>query len=107
MKTFYRIYNTIIFIFLYAPIAVLIAYSFNESKNRGVFTGFTFDWYTRLFSTPEITDALGVTVSLALISSLACSRNASTLSYQDTDKEGAALRAASYMARERGPIVMR
>lgn len=35
MKTLSRIYNTLIFIFLYAPIVVLIVFSFNNSKNRG------------------------------------------------------------------------
>ena len=34
MKTLSKIYNTLIFIFLYAPIVVLIIYSFNDSKNR-------------------------------------------------------------------------
>ena len=63
-------YLGLMLLFLYAPILILIIFSFNESKTLGNWTGFTFDWYTRLFSTPEITDALGVTVSLALLSSL-------------------------------------
>ncbi len=70
MKTFYRIYNTIIFIFLYAPIAVLIAYSFNESKNRGVFSGFTFKWYADLFQDEAIINALVLSLVIAVISAL-------------------------------------
>lgn len=70
MKTFYRIYNTIIFVFLYAPIAVLIAYSFNESKNRGVFSGFTFDWYKSLFQDEAIIRALGLSLMIAVVSSI-------------------------------------
>ena len=57
-------------LFLYAPILILILFSFNGSKTLGHWTGFTFDWYARLFSTPEITDAIAVTVSLALLSAL-------------------------------------
>ena len=37
------------FIFLYAPIIILVIYSFNKSKMNVVFTGFTLDWYKTLF----------------------------------------------------------
>ena len=36
-----RLYNILVYVFLYAPILVLIIFSFNESKNRAVWTGFT------------------------------------------------------------------
>lgn len=68
MKIFYRIYNTVIFIFLYAPIAVLVAYSFNESKNRAVFTGFTFKWYKQLFRDEAIINALVLSLIIAVVS---------------------------------------
>ena len=57
-------------LFLYAPILILIVFSFNESKTLGNWTGFTFDWYAKLFRSSEIMDALGVTISVALISSV-------------------------------------
>ena len=38
-----KIYIVLVFIFLYAPIFVLIANSFNKSKSRTVWTGFTLD----------------------------------------------------------------
>ena len=41
MKTFYKIYNAIIFIFLYAPIVVMIVFSFNGIKSRSVLNGFS------------------------------------------------------------------
>lgn len=63
-------YLGLMLLFLYAPILILIVFSFNESRTLGHWTNFTFDWYTRLFSTPEITDALVVTVSVALISAV-------------------------------------
>ena len=49
MKTLSKIYNFIIFAFLYAPIVVLIIFSFNNSKSRVEWKGFTLDWYSELF----------------------------------------------------------
>lgn len=63
-------YLGLMLVFLYAPILILILFSFNSSKTLGNWTGFTFDWYTRLFSTKEITDALVVTLSVAAISAV-------------------------------------
>jgi spermidine/putrescine transport system permease protein len=56
--------------FLYIPIFVLIVYSFNESKSRSVFTGFTFKWYKELFSNRLILSSLGNTLLIALVSSV-------------------------------------
>ncbi len=61
-------YLGLMLVFLYAPILLLIVFSFNSSKTLGNWTGFTFDWYARLFQTSEIMDALVVTVSVAAIS---------------------------------------
>ena len=48
-------YLVLVFGFLYVPIAVLIAFSFNESKSRTVFTGFTLDRKsTRLNSSHKV-----------------------------------------------------
>ena len=57
-KTLQRLYIGLIFLFLYAPILVLIAFSFNESKSRSNFTGFTFDWYVELFQDELIMKSL-------------------------------------------------
>jgi spermidine/putrescine transport system permease protein len=65
-----RIYMAIIFIFLYSPIIVLAIYSFNESKSRGNWTGFSFKWYLELFQDRDIKMALYYTVSIALISAI-------------------------------------
>jgi spermidine/putrescine transport system permease protein len=67
MKKFIsRAYIALVFFFLYAPIFVLIAFSFNESKSR-VWTGFTFDWYVKLFSNRTILSSLVNTLLIALI----------------------------------------
>ncbi len=65
-----RIYMAIIFFFLYSPIAVMAVYSFNSSKSRTVWTGFTLDWYGKLFHNETIINSLGVTMIVALIASV-------------------------------------
>lgn len=69
-KAFKRLYASLIFIFLYAPIVVLIVFSFNESKSRANWTGFTFKWYIELFKDKQIMTSLNYTISIALIASL-------------------------------------
>ena len=65
-----RIYITLIFIFLYAPIATLIILSFNASKTRAKWGGFTLKWYASLFRNQNIMEALYTTLLIAFISSL-------------------------------------
>ena len=62
------VYLAAIFLFLYAPIGVLMAQSFNESRYRGHWTGFTFKWYDSLFENEQIFDALQNTVSIGIFS---------------------------------------
>lgn len=69
-KLIKRTYMGIIFLFLYAPILVLMVYSFNESKSRGQWGGFTFKWYGELMRDPDISKALYYTFLIALLSSL-------------------------------------
>lgn len=63
-------YSALIFLFLYAPIAVLIAFSFNESKSRGTWSGFSLKWYEMLFHNSEIMEALFNTLLIAVLASL-------------------------------------
>lgn len=63
-----RLYAFGVFVFLYAPIAVLIAYSFNSGKSRGRWEGFTLDWYRTLFDNQQISSALYYTLIIAVLS---------------------------------------
>lgn len=65
-----RIYMGLIFLFLYAPIIVLAVFSFNESKSRGNWTGFSLKWYVELFQDGDIRSAFYYTISIALISAV-------------------------------------
>lgn len=56
--------------FLYIPIFVMIVFSFNESKSKSSFTGFTLDWYTRLFRNDIIMSSLFNTLIVAVLSSV-------------------------------------
>ena len=69
-KILMRTYVILIFCFLYLPITVMIAFSFNESKSRAVFTGFTLDWYKSLFHNEMILSSLALSLVLALVSSV-------------------------------------
>lgn len=70
MKKLSKIYMALVLAFLYLPILVLIIFSFNASKSRSVFTGFTFDWYRKLFHNELIMSSLGNTLIVAVIASV-------------------------------------
>jgi spermidine/putrescine transport system permease protein len=65
-----KLYLMLIFLFLYGPIATLIVLSFNASKFRGKWGGFSLKWYASLFSSRDIMDAFWTTIVLALLSAL-------------------------------------
>lgn len=71
MKSFIKkLYIAFILILLYAPILTLIILSFNSSKTRAKWGGFTFKWYGKLFENEQIMSALYTTLLLALLSSI-------------------------------------
>lgn len=69
-KALRRAYIALIMAFLYAPIVLLILYSFNDSKSRAVWGGFTLRWYQELFSDTAILSALGTTLTVGLLSAV-------------------------------------
>lgn len=60
----------LVLLFLYLPIGVLIVFSFNQSKSRSLWTGFTFDWYLHLFQNQLIIKSLINTFIIAFVSSI-------------------------------------
>ena len=64
---FARVCLIITLIFMYAPILVLIVFSFNDSKSRTVWTGFSFHWYVDLFSDTRILKSLATTLEVSLL----------------------------------------
>ena len=64
------VYCAIIALFLYIPIGVLIFFSFNQSKSRNLFTGFTLNWYKDLFQNEMVLKSLGVTLLVAAVAAV-------------------------------------
>ncbi len=73
MQTVKKIYVSLIFLFLYAPIGTLIVLSFNASKTRSKWGGFTMQWYASLLQDEVILDALTTTLLIAFLSALIAS----------------------------------
>lgn len=69
-KLLQRIYIFLILLFLYAPIIVLIVFSFNSSKSRAIWQGFSLTWYQQLFTDGAILKALQTTMLIALFASI-------------------------------------
>ena len=63
-------YLVLILIFLYAPILTMMVLSFNKSKSRTQWGGFTLKWYGQMFESATIMDALGNTLLIAFVSAL-------------------------------------
>ena len=70
MKKLGKLYLALVIFFLYVPIFVLIVFSFNETKSRSVFSGFTLDWYQKLFHNRIIMTSLRNTIIIAVIASI-------------------------------------
>jgi len=60
-----KIYSGLIFTFLFAPILVLLVFSFNEAKSLSVFSGFSLKWYEELFSDRNTLESVRNTLILA------------------------------------------
>jgi len=65
-----KIYLALIFLILYAPILTLMVLSFNNTKTRSRWNGFTGKWYIQLFQNEDIMNALYTTLIIALLSAL-------------------------------------
>lgn len=70
MKIVSKIYAALVFAFLYAPIVVMIIFSFNSTSSTSVFSGFSLEWYKVLFEDEATLRALYNTVVLAVCSSV-------------------------------------
>ena len=56
-----------IYAFLFAPIVVLVIFSFNDSRRTFVWHGFTLDWYPKLLANSDLLDSLQTTLIVAVI----------------------------------------
>ncbi len=63
-------YSWVMLLFLYLPIVVLMLYSFNQSRINAVWTGWTWKWYLSLFDNRQVVEALGNSLTIAVVSSI-------------------------------------
>lgn len=70
IKFIKRFYTSLIFLFLYAPIATLMVFSFNDSRSRGNWGGFTLRWYKELFYDSAIKNAFYYTIVIAILAAI-------------------------------------
>ncbi len=65
-----KIFTALTYVFLYAPIVVLIIFSFNSTKSRTIWSGFTLNWYKELFHDNLIMSSLETTLTVSVIASV-------------------------------------
>ena len=70
MKHLSKVYTALIFLFLFAPIIILLVFSFNEAKSLSVFSGFSLKWYRELFRDGDTLRSLKNTIILACSSAV-------------------------------------
>lgn len=70
MKAMKRFYLGLVLLFLYAPIAVLVVFSFNADQNRSRMTGFSLHWYKELFENETLLTSLRNTLLIAVMASV-------------------------------------
>ena len=66
MKRFSKLFTALMFLFLFAPIVILLVFSFNEARSLSVFSGFSLKWYKELFRDTETLKTVRNTLVLAV-----------------------------------------
>jgi ABC-type spermidine/putrescine transport system permease subunit II len=67
VETWLRTQTALLYLFLYAPIAVVVLFSFNDSRRVTIWGGFTTKWYQAAWTSPDVTGALQISLTVALL----------------------------------------
>ena len=70
MKPIAKVYTAILFLFLFAPIVIMLVFSFNSGNSLSVLSGFSTYWYKELFHDANTLGALRNTLILALCAAI-------------------------------------
>ena len=62
-----KLWTALFFVFLYAPMVVLVGYSFNDNRLAMIWGGFSTRWYTKVFSTSGIAEAALNSLMVAIV----------------------------------------
>ena len=104
MATLKKLYLGLVLLFMYAPILILMVFSFNASRSRNTWGGFTLDWYIQLFQDRDIMRALRNTLLVGVLSTV-LAVIIGTLAAISVDKLGKRKRRA-IMAVSKLPVMM-
>ena len=63
-------HTALVYVFFYAPILLLVIYSFSADRLVGRWGGFTFDWYEEFWNNEQLTDSIAVSIRVAIISTI-------------------------------------
>ena len=63
-----RLWMGLVYLFLYIPLIFLIVFSFNSTRQDGVFTGFSLRWYEALLADSRLVDGFFLSLKVALVS---------------------------------------
>ena len=66
-RTVGRLWLALVYAFLYIPLVFLIVFSFNSTRQDGVFTGFSLRWYQALLADPQLVDGFFLSLRVALV----------------------------------------
>jgi spermidine/putrescine transport system permease protein len=78
MRTLRTVYACLVYLFLYLPLAVMVVYSFNDSRFSMAWKGFTLDWYVKLFGNTSLMQAALHSLLIAVLAAT-CSSVLGTL----------------------------
>lgn len=94
-----RLHSWLVYLFLYAPIAVLIVYSFNRAKRYTTWGGFTTDWYARLLSNAQVRASVYNSLLVAAVTTVAATiiGTAAALALARHARRGAATRGLLFL----------
>ena len=90
---FSKVYIVLIMLFFYLPIIYTVIFSFNDSKSLSKFSGFSLQWYDKLFNNSDMVKSIYYTISIAIIATI-ISTIFGTLTAIGLSKSGKAMRAA-------------
>jgi spermidine/putrescine transport system permease protein len=78
---FLRVFTGLFFVVLFAPIVLVILFSFNSSRSLQDFQGFSVRWYETFFSSPSLRDSLIASIEIALVTMVVATVLGTLLAY--------------------------
>ena len=78
---FLKAFTALFFVFLFAPIALVVLFSFNSSKSLQNFDGFSLRWYEQFFDSESLRESLGASIQIALVTMVVATVIGTLLAY--------------------------